>query len=97
MPTKQSCSIVTESRSVSRFQILLEKIHIQKDSQINPPPYLPLCGLFIDSLEFNSSTAYCALRNKTKENEICSLRNENLYFAKLDKVLCLFYLPVIDE
>lgn len=38
VPTKQSCSIVTERRSVSRFQILLEKIHIQKDSQINPPP-----------------------------------------------------------
>ena len=31
--------------------------------------------------------AYCTLRNETKWNEICTLRN-NLYFAKWKSVLC---------
>ena len=31
--------------------------------------------------------AYCTLRNETKRNEICTLRNENLYFAKWNCVL----------
>ena len=32
--------------------------------------------------------AYCTLRNETKWNEICTLRNKNLYFAKWKSVLC---------
>ena len=39
------------------------------------------------SLSSSNFLAYCTLRNgtlrnETKRNEICTLRNENLYFAK---------------
>ena len=46
--------------------------------------FVPLCGKSVDMLWL---AAYCSLRNgtlrnETKRNEICTLRNENLYFAK---------------
>ena len=43
--------------------------------------------MVLNQQEMTPKTAYCTLRNgtlrnETKRNEICTLRNENLYFAK---------------
>ena len=40
------------------------------------------------AIYYMEERASCTLRNETKRNEISTLRNENLYFAKRKSVLC---------